>query len=210
MKLYDWSIAPNPRRVRIYLAEKGIEVPVEEAGYPDKPILQPEFLAAHPHRRVPLLILDDGAEIGEAMAICRYFETLHPDPPLMGGDAKDRAIVEMWERLADWEGLQAFSEAFRNAKRSFADRGLPGMDAPIAQIPALIERGTQRVRKFYEKFDARLEDNAFLAGDRFTVADITAFCAVDFGILVGHAIPDDCPHIALWYEKVAARPSARL
>lgn len=210
MKLYDWSIAPNPRRVRIYLAEKGIEVPIEEAGYPDKPILRPEYLEGHPHRRVPLLVLDDGTEIGEAMAICRYFETLHPEPPLMGADAKDRAIVEMWERIAEFEGLQAVSEAFRNAKRSFADRGLAGIPEPIAQVPDLIERGTQRLRLYYDKIDARLADNEFLAGARFSVADITTLCTVDFAILVGHAIPESCSNVARWHQAVSARPSAKL
>jgi glutathione S-transferase len=208
MKLYDWCIAPNPRRVRIYLAEKGLDVPIEEAGYPDKPILKPEFLDAHPHRRVPLLVLDDGAEIGEAMAICRYFETLHPEPALMGGTAKQRAMVEMWERLAEWEGMYAVSDVFRNSKRSFADRALAGSPQPIPQIPELIERGTQRVALFYDKLDRQLADNEFIAGDFFSVADITALCVIDFAIFLGLEIPEGCAHVARWHAAVSARPSA--
>jgi glutathione S-transferase len=195
--------------VRIYLREKGINIPIEEAGYPDKPILQPEYLAAHPHRRVPLLVLDDGAEISEAMAICRYLETLHPEPALMGGDAKERAIIEMWERMAEWEGMVAVSEVFRNSRRSFTDRGVAGSADPMPQIPGLIERGEQRVGLFYDKFNGQLADNEFVAGAKFSVADITTLCVIDFAILVGLPIPDHCPDIARWHEAVSARPSAK-
>src|SRR5262249_32659129 len=110
MKLYVWGVAPNPRRVQIYLAEKGLKVPTEDAGTPNEPTLKAEFLQSGPHRRVPLLVLDDGTQIGEAMAICRYFETLHPEPPLMGGDALERATIEMWERSADNDGMNAVAE----------------------------------------------------------------------------------------------------
>ena len=209
MKLYDWSIAPNPRRVRIYLREKGIDIPIEEAGYSDKPILQPEFLAAHTHRRVPLLVLDDGTEIAEAMAICRYFETLHPEPALMGGDAKERAIVEMWERMAEAEGMVAAAEVFRNSRRGFADRSVAGSADPIPQIPGLIERGTQRIGLFYDKFNAQLADNAFVAGENFSVADITTLCVIDFAIFVGLEIPDNRPHVARWHAGVSSRPSTK-
>lgn len=208
MRLYSWDVAPNPRRVRIYLAEKGIDVPTEDVGEPGKPVLRADFLANHGHRRVPLLELDDGTCIGEAMAICRYFEVLHPDPPLMGRDAKDAALVEMWERLAEWEGLHAVSEAFRNSRRSFADRGLAGYDAPMPQIPALVERGTVRMKLFYDKFDAQLADREFVVGDRYSVADITTLCTVDFAEFCGLDIPDGCANLKRWHEAVAARPSA--
>jgi glutathione S-transferase len=193
----------------LYLAEKGIDVTVEEAGYPDKPILKPEFLAAHPHRRVPLLVLDDGTEIGEAMAICRYFETLHPDPPLMGTDAKDKALVEMWERLAEQEGLLAASEYFRNGRKSFAGRAIPGAPGNIDQIPALVERGKQRMTWFYDKFDRQLAANRFVAGPRYTVADMTTLCTVDFAKLVGLGIPEHCKSFQRWHDEVLARPSVR-
>lgn len=208
MKLYVWGIAPNPRRVRIYLAEKGIDAPVEDAGVPGKPVLSPEFLAAHAHRRVPLLVLDDGAEIGEAMAICRYFETLHPEPPLMGRDAKDRALVEMWERLAEWEGMHSISEVFRNSKPSFSGRALAGSAQPIEQIPALAERGRQRMALFYQRFEAQLDGRPFVAGAAFSVADITALCAIDFAIFCGLGIPDGCVNLKRWHGEVSARPGA--
>jgi len=126
MKLFSWRIAPNPRCVKIFLAGKGIDVPTEDVGVPGKAFLKPEFLETHAHRRVPLLQLDDGSYIAEAMAICRYFETLHPEPPLMGSSAQEIAVIDMWERLAEWEGMQAISEYYRNSKGSFADRSLAG------------------------------------------------------------------------------------
>ena len=209
MKLYSWGRAPNPRRVLIYLREKGIEVPVEDAGAPGEPVLKPEFLAAWPHRRVPLLVLDDGTWIGEATAICRYFETLHPEPPLMGRDAKEAALIEMWERIAEWEGLHAISEVFRNMRPEFADRSLAGHEAALPQIPALVERGRLRMGLFYEKFEARLADNAFVAGDRFSVADITTLCTVDFARVARLTIPDGCANMKRWHEAVSARPSVK-
>ena len=209
MKLYIWSIAPNPRRVRIYLIEKGIEIPQEEVGVPGKPILDPAFLERAPHRRVPLLELDDGTTISEAMAICRYFEALNPDPPLMGADPLEMARVEMWERMSEFEGLLAVAESFRNAKRSFAGRALPGIPGEMAQIPALVERGRQRAALYFDKLDARLADARYLAGGRFTVADITAFCTVDFARFIEMGVSDDRPHLARWHAEVAARESIR-
>jgi glutathione S-transferase len=208
MKLYSWEFAPNPRRVRIYLAEKGLTVPVEDVGVPGKPILNPDFLKKFPHRRVPLLELDDGTCIGEAMAICRYFEALHPEPPLMGRDPKEAALVDMWERLAEWEGMHAVSEYFRNAKRSFAGRALAGAAAPIEQIPALTERGRHRVASFYEKFEFHMKGREFIAGDVFSVADITTLCAVDFAETCGLGIPEGCAEMIRWHAAVSARPSA--
>ena len=209
MKLYIWGVAPNPRRVQIYLAEKGLKVETEDAGIPGGPALKPEFLAAHPHRRVPLLVLDDGGEIGEAMAICRYFETLHPEPCLMGADARERAEIEMWERMADNDGLQAAGEFFRNSRKTFAGRGLSGMPGTIEQIPGLVDRGKQRLAWFYDKIDRRLGSSEFLGGKRFSVADITALCTVDFAKRVGAEPPADKSSIARWHAAVSARPSAK-
>jgi len=209
MKLYGWGAAPNPRRVRIYLAEKGIAVPTEDVGVPNSGELKPEFLAAHPHRRVPLLELDDGTCIGEAMAICRYFEVLHPDPPLMGRDAREIALIDMWERIAEFEGLQAVSENFRNSRRSFADRAIAGYANPLPQIPELVERGALRTRIFFEKIDAQLAGNEFVAGDSYSTADITTLCTVDFAKFCKLAVPDDCVNLRRWHETVSARASAK-
>jgi len=207
MKLYSWDIAPNPRRVRIYLAEKRIEVPVEEVGVPGKPILAPEFLARFGHRRVPLLELDDGTCIGEAMAICRYFEELHPEPPLIGRGPVERALVDMWERIAEAEAMHA-AEFFRNSRKSFTDRALPGAEAAIPQIPELVERGRARMLMFYDKMDIELAGRDFFACDHFSVADITALCAIDFARFCELPIPTTCANLSGWYDRVSARPSA--
>ena len=209
MKLYVWKIAPNPRRVCIYLIEKGLEVPMEEVGVPGKPILDPAFLEKAPHRRVPVLELDDGTLISEAMAICRYFEAQHPDPPLMGADPLEMARVEMWERMSEFEGLLAVAESFRNAKRSFAGRALPGIPGELAQIPELIERGRQRAAHYFDKLDARLGEAPYLAGERFTVADITAWCTVDFAKFIEIEVVEGRPNLARWRDEVADRESIR-
>ena len=209
MKLYEWGAAPNPRRVRIYLAEKGIEVPTEDVGVPNSGDLKPAFLAAHPHRRVPMLELDDGTCIGEAMAICRYFEALHPDPHLMGRDAREIGVIDMWERIAEFEGLHAVSENFRNSRRTFVDHALAGYADALPQIPALIERGEVRTRIFFDKIDRQLADNEFVAGDTYSTADITTLCTVDFAKFCKLPVPDECANIARWYETVTARPSAK-
>ena len=208
MKIYDWHIAPNPRRLHIYLAEKGLKVPLEEVGGDDLKLL-PDYIGKYPHAMVPMLELEDGTCIGEAMAICRYFEELNPDPPLMGTDAKDKAIVEMWEKRANEEGMLAASELFRNTAPAFADRGLPGSAEPIGQLPELVVRAKARLNRFYRKFDAQLADNEFVAGSRYSVADITTLCGVDFAKWTDMDIPAECTHLRRWYGAVSARPSAK-
>jgi glutathione S-transferase len=209
MKLYVWHRAPNPRRVLIVLSEKGIEVPLEDVGG-DKARLKPHYLERYPQATVPMLELDDGTQIGEAMAICRYFEELHPDPPLMGGEAREKAIVEMWERRAYEEGLIPAAEIFRNSHPLFADRGVPGSSDPVPQIPALAERGRLRLKLFFAKFDAQLAGRPFVAGSRFTVADATTLTAVDFAGAVARAkVPESCGNLRRWHAEVSARPSAK-
>jgi len=210
MKIFDWRLAPNPRRVRMYLAEKGIDVPYEEVGVPDELRLKPEYLAKHPeHAMVPMLELDDGTCIGEAMAICRYFEELHPNPPLMGTDAKDKAVVDMWERRA-CEGMLSMSEALRNANPGFVDRSLPGYpDRPLKQIPGLIERGRARLGRFFSTFDRQLANHRYITGERFTVADITALCLVDFLGFAKVEVPGEFRNLHRWHAEVVDRPSAQ-
>jgi glutathione S-transferase len=209
MKLYVWRLAPNPRRTLIFLAEKGIDVATEDVGG-EGSRLKPDYLQRYPQATVPMLELDDGTQIGEAMAICRYFETVQPDPPLMGTDAKDKAIVEMWERRAYEEGLVAVAEIFRNQHPMFAGRSLPGSADPLPQIPELIDRGRWRVGLFFRKFDRQLADRPFVAGDRLTVADATTLSTVDFARVVGVKIPQECPNLVRWHAEVSARPSAKV
>jgi len=208
MKIYDWHIAPNPRRLHIYLAEKGLNIELVEVGQEDLS-LAPWFKAKYPHAMVPMLELDDGTHIGEAMAIARYFEETHPEPPLMGTDARDKAIIDMWEKRANEEGMLPASELFRNTHEKFAERGLPGAADPIPAIPELRDRGRARLARFFAKFDRQLADNAFVAGSRWTVADATTLAAVDFAGWSDVQIPESCAHLQRWYDEVSARPSAK-
>ena len=142
------------------------------------------------------------------MAICRYLEDAYPAPPLFGVDRKDRALVDMWERRAENEGFNGVAEVFRNSTPAFAGRGLPGFEEPIEQIPALIERGKKRLALFYARIEHQLADNRFIAGPRFSVADITALCIVDFatkGAKVG--LPESHVNARRWHAEVSARPS---
>lgn len=208
MKIYDWHIAPNPRRLHIYLAEKGITVDLEDVGG-DNFKLKESYVAKYPHAMVPMLELDDGTLIGEAIAIARYFEELHPYPPMMGKDAKDKAVVDMWEKRANEEGMLAASELFRNTHPAFAERGLPGSAQPVPRIPALVDRAKARLERFFSKFDMQLADNEFVAGERYTIADATTLCGIDFAKWTEVEIPPGCRHLRRWYDDVSARPSAK-
>lgn len=158
---------------------------------------------------VPILELDDGTCIGEARAIARYFEEVCPEPPLMGADAKEKAVVAMWQKRANEEGMLPASELFRNTHPAFADRGLPGSAEPIPQFEALRERARARLGRFFRKFDERLDESEFVAGPRWTVADATALCAVDFAGWSDVGIPPGCRDLARWHEAVSVRPSAK-
>jgi glutathione S-transferase len=209
MKLYTWGPAPNPRRVRIYLKEKGIEIPLEEAG--DRVKLNASYLQHTPqHRLVPVLELDDGTAIGEAMAICRYLEALYPAPPLLFGDEPRRAaLIDMWERKSEFFGIHAVAEVFRNAAPTFVDRSMGGYAVPMPQLPELVKRGAIRVAAFYEMLDTQLGQTEFLVGAAFSVADITALCAVDFATQAKMPIPDPCANVRRWHAQVSDRPSTR-
>lgn len=209
MRIYDWHIAPNPRRLHIFIAEKGLNIPLVEVGT-DKLTLNDAYKSKYPHAMVPMLELDDGTCIGEAMAIARYLEELYPEPPLFGTEPKERAFIDMWEKRANEEGMLAASELFRNTAPTFADRGLPGSAQPIAQIPELTKRARERMARFYVKFNEQLADKPFVAGNRYSVADITTLCAVDFGKWSELDIPAECTHLRRWYEAVSARPSAKV
>jgi glutathione S-transferase len=208
MKFYDCAIAPSPRRVRIFLAEKGITLPTIQVDLRKGEQFGEAFRAVNPDCTVPVLELDDGRRISDSLAVCVYLEQSKPEPPLMGVDAADRAIVAEWQRRAERDGFLAVAEAFRNSTPAFKTRALPGPD-DYAQIPALVERGRARAQKFFKLMDARLADREFVAGERYSIADITTLVAVDFAGWIKLTIPDDCPHLRRWHAAVAARPSAR-
>jgi len=209
MKIYDWAAAPNPKRLRMFLVEKGItniEI-VQVSG--ENLRLKPEYVAKYPQAMVPMLELDDGRQIGESIAICRYFEELYPNPPLLGRDPYERAIVDMWERRAFDEGMMAAGEVFRNTAEAFKDRGLPGFASAVPQLPELVQRGRDRLDKFFKKFDEQLGKTRFIAGDQFTLADCTLYCSIEFAGWSDIGIPADCKNLQRWWKEVSDRPSAK-
>ena len=207
MRLYDYEKAPNARRVRMFLAEKGIAVDTVAVDLATREQLAAEFAAVNPRLAVPALVLDDGSVLTESVAICRYFEEIHPQPALFGRDALERARVEMWHRRVELEGLQAAAEGVRNGMPFFAGRALPGPE-DFEQIPALAERGRRRVQLFHAMLDARLEESEHVAGDAFSIADIAALVTCDFAKILKLRPTPDTPHLLRWYEAVSARPSA--
>lgn len=208
MKLYDFSLAPGPRRVRMFVAEKGIEIPSVQINTRERQQFTDEYRAVNPNCQVPTLVLDDGTSLGETVAICRYLEETHPEPNLMGRDARERAIVEMWNRRAELEGYLAAVDALRNSAPMFEGRGVAGVTSGVPQIPALAERGRQSMGRFFGKIDRQLADNSHLAGDRFSIADITGYITIDFAKRAEIEIPEDCANVARWFAEVGARPSA--
>ena len=201
MKLYDSGRAPNPRRVRVFLAEKGIDVPLEQVDIGKLEQKSAAFTALNPYQRVPVLELDDGTLICETVAICRYFEETHPEPPLMGTSAVDKAIVEMWQRRMELNLLLPIATVFRHLHPAMKDM----------EVPQIAEWGEANRPKAIEQMrflDAELANRAYIAGERFTIADITAMIALDFCKAARIDIPDDLPNLARWLEAVKARPSA--
>ncbi|HJM60415.1 MAG TPA: glutathione S-transferase [Alphaproteobacteria bacterium] len=207
MKLYEFKAAPNPRRVRIFLAEKGIDVPTVQIDLQNREQHTPEFLARNPMGGVPCLELDDGSHISESVAICRYFEGLQPEPRLMGAMPEEAARIEMWNRRMELVGMAAAGEAFRNSVPAFADRALPGVD-PVAQIPDLAQRGLERLPRFYERLDEGLAKTPYVAGESYSIADITALVAIDFAGWIKIQPDESLVNIADWYGRVSSRPSA--
>jgi len=208
MKFYDCSTAPSPRRVRIFLAEKGITVETVQVDLRNGEQFGPAFRAINPDCTVPALALDDGTVIADAVAICHYFEELHPDPPLIGATPQERAVVTAANRQIERDGFYAAMDAFRNNAKGLKGRALPGRH-DYEQIPELAERGRARVAHFFRDLDTRLKDGEFVTGSRYTIADISAMVLTDFAGWAKMAPPDDCANVRRWYAAVSARPSAK-
>ncbi len=207
MKFYDCKTAPSPRRVRIFLAEKGLDVETIEVDLAAGEQFSEAFRQLNPDCVVPVLELDDGSSLTEVMGICRYLEAIQPEPPLFGATAVEQGLVQSWISKIEQQGLAAMADAFRNATPGLKGRALPGPDG-YEQIPELAERGRQRVLAFLARLDSRLAESNYLAGADFSAADITALVFVDFARR-GRIQPDaDTPGLDRWYEAVSSRPSA--
>jgi glutathione S-transferase len=201
VKLYDSAPAPNPRRVRIYLAEKGITVPVEQVDIAKSVNRQPAFLAKNPFGGLPVLELDDGTYIAESIAICRYFEETNPKPSLFGEGAKERALIEMWQRRMELGLFALVTGCFQHTHDFFKGR--------IKQVPEWGAVCKENALARLAWLDGELAGRKFIAGDRYTVADITALCAVDFGRASSIRIAPEQRNLARWHQEVSSRPSAK-
>jgi len=208
MKLYDAVWAPSPRRVRMFLAEKAIAVERVMVDLRADEQLGADYVALNPRGTVPALQLDDGEIIAESSAICRFFEALHPDPPLFGANPREIARIEAMVRQVDAEGFTAVVYAFRNRHPAFAGRGLPGHWPAVPQIPALVDRAATIWRHFLDSLETRLADHAWIATDRLSYADISAFVALEFAKAGKLDQGQDRAPVTRWFETMRARPSA--
>jgi glutathione S-transferase len=203
MKLYDFGRAPNPRRVRIFLDEKGIKIPSEQVDLGKLQQRSDAYTAINPMQRVPALVLDDGTVIAESIAICRYFEGVQPEPALFGRGAVASALVEMWNRRAELHLLAPVSSVFQHLHPAMKQMVNP-------QVAEWGEANRPRVFDFLKFLDGELKNRPYLAGTDFTVADITALVAVDFMRVSKMTVPDNLANVRRWHETVSARPSASL
>lgn len=202
MKLYQDPHAPNPRRVRIFAAEKGIELSLAPVSINDSEHLSDDFLQIHPLGLLPVLELDDGRRLRESMAIIHYFEGIKPEPNLLGSDPYETASIEQWNRHMEFEILVPIREVFRNTHSFWKGR--------IDQAPQFGEISLSILRRRLHWLESELGSRDYIAGDRFTVADITALCALDFGRISKIRLdPETQPNLTAWYQRVTSRDSSK-
>lgn len=201
MKLYDGGKAPNPRRVRIFLAEKGITVPLVPVDMAAMEHRGDDVSQRNPLQRLPVLELDDGTILTESIAICRYFEELHPQPPLFGTGALGKALVEMWQRRVELNLFLPVGQAFRHIHPAMKEWEVP-------QVAEWGEANKPKALAFLELLDRELANREFAAGDSYSVADITGMIAVDFMKPARIQVPEELSNVRRWYAGVKGRPSA--
>lgn len=207
MKFYDCKTAPSPRRVRIFMAEKAIEVPTVQVDLRNNEHLSESFRKINPRCTVPVLELDDGTRLTDTLAICHYLESQFPEPNLMGRDGREQALVMNWHEQVMTEGFLAGAEALRNFAKGFAGRALTGPRG-YDQIPALAERGRERLEEFMEVLDGRLAESPYVALDRYTLADIGAFVCVDFAGWIKLPVLERRANIRRWHAELSKRPGS--
>ena len=210
MKLYDFGPAISAQRVRVFLAEKGLEVPTEELNVREDHQFAEPYTSMNPFHCVPFLELDDGTVIAESMSICRYLEELHPEPALFGATAEERAGVDMWQRRFELDGFMPLLHAMRNHVPMFAGRVVPGTRTDLPQLPEMENRGKEMTEVFLGRLEPNLARNEFVAGPALSVADITGFFALRMATMLGMDIDASWPATAAWFSRVSARPAFQL
>lgn len=202
MKIYDFTLAPNPRRLRIFVAEKGLKIPYEQVDILSGKNRTPEFLAKNPAGGLPVLELDDGTYLAESVAICRYLEALHPEPNLMGRNPREQAEIEMWSRRIELSLFAPVGRAFQHTNPLFASR-----------LKQFAEYGATQREAAHQQLawlDTQLKGREFIAGPRFTIADIHSYVAIDFGLqMAGLKLDPALKELGRWHAAVSSRPSAK-
>ena len=209
MLFYDCSTAPNPRRARMFIAEKGLEIESRDISIAKSEQLSVEFLAINPRATIPVLVTDSGAVLTENLGIAAYLEAAFPEPPLMGQTPDEKGAVLMWNAIVEQQGGLPVAEVLRNTNPHMKGRAIPGQ-TNFEQIPALAERGMARVDLFFDLLEARLTNSKYLALDHFTLADITCFVFVDFARVIRQRIPEGNTATQAWFDAIKSRPSAAL
>jgi glutathione S-transferase len=202
MKIYDFAFAPNPRRLRIFVAEKGLKIPIEQVDIFTGKNRTPEMLAKNPAGGLPVMELDDGSHLAESVAICRYLESLHPEPNMMGKNSREQADIEMWNRRVELGLFASAGRAFQHTNELFKER--------LKQFTEYGETQREATKQQMQWLDAQIGNKPFIAGDRFTIADITAEVAVDFAAqAAGVTMDPSLKNLTRWHQSVSSRPSAK-
>ncbi|WP_076012241.1 glutathione S-transferase family protein [Alteromonas abrolhosensis] len=201
MKIYETKTAPNPRRVRMFLAEKGIDVDYVQVDIQKGENLSPQMRAKNPLGKIPILELDDGTCIAETDAICTYFEAIQPEPPLMGTTPIEKATISMWQRQVEFAFMMQVGMCFQHTTGYFKDRMTP--------VPEFGKEAGINAAKYLNILERRLGEKEFIAGNAFSIADITALCAMDFARVVKIRMTEEHVNLARWYEAVSNRASAK-
>lgn len=208
MKLYTFASAPNPRRVHIFVAEKGIRLEEIHVDLMKGGQFEDEFKELNPDCTVPVLVTDDGLKLAQVPAICLYLEEVQPEPRLLGRTLMERVLVREWCQKIYVDGIGAVAEAFRNSTPGFKGRALPGQIS-FDQMPELVARGKARLSSFWKMLDKHLDGRDFVVGDAFSMADIDGIVTVDFAGWIKEAIPEECANVKRWYDAVSNRPSVK-
>jgi glutathione S-transferase len=207
LKLYHATNSPNSRRVRIFLAEKGLKPTLISVDLGTGEHHSEAYRTINPRRMVPALVLEDGTTLGEVPAIMRYLDEAYPETPLLGDTSKNKGLVVMWERFAELEGFAAVMEGVRNKTERLKGHAIAGPHG-YEQIPELVDRSMLRVKNFLTDLNERLEQVSFVAGERFSAADITALVTIDFVKALDVSIPEGHRALTRWKDAVSARPSS--
>ena len=210
MKLHDFELAPNAQRVRVFLAEKGLEVPTEQLNVRDDDQFVAPFPSMNPFHCVPFLELDDGTVIAESMSICRYLEELNPKPALFGRTAEERAVIDMWLRRFELDAFIPMLHAVRNHVPMFAGRVVPGTRTDLPQLPVMVTRGKEMMEVFLARVEPHMAQNEFIAGPDFTIADITGYFTVRMTNALEMDLTTSYPAVTAWFAKVSQRPAFQL